>query len=403
MTVGIYGDDDRRPYFFLSYARSRFRPDDGTDPDRWVTKLYKDLCHDVGIVTGTSTPGFMDRQIPAGTQWPDHLAEALANCRVFLALLSPAYFTSEYCGKEWAAFLERVKSRQAGLDRPLAIIPALWTRLGPSELPPDLKHMQYIPPDFPPQYAAEGFYGIMKLGRYREQYKQAVLQLARLVKETAEETALATGPITDFESVGNAFAEYRGGGPGRRHVRLTVAAHPLHKLPAERDTYYYGRTMPEWTPYRDVDYTTPLAKYAEQVVAELGHEPKVDSIDEPAAGPPESPTVLLVDPWVSKDPVIGDELRRIDEDPVNVLVPFNADDRQTVVAEEELTRSVDEVLGRGLVLPGSVRSIPTLEAFRAALPKAVSEAINRYFKEAPVHPPEVEPTMRRPTLQLPEK
>lgn len=402
MAVGSYGDDDRRPYFFLSYARSRFRPDDGTDPDRWVTKLYKDLCHDVGIVTGTPTPGFMDRQIPAGTQWPDHLAEALANCRVFLALLSPAYFTSEYCGKEWAAFLGRVKSQQAGLDRPLAIIPALWTRLGPSELPPDLKHMQYIPPDFPPQYVAEGFYGIMKLGRYREQYKQAVLQLARLVKETAEEAALATGPISDFEALGNAFADYRGGARGRRQVKLTVAAHRLDKLPPGRDTYYYGRTMPEWTPYRDADYTTPIAKYAEQVVAELGHEPMVDSVDEPA-DPHESPTVLLVDPWVSRDPVVGDELRRIDEDPVNVLVPVNADDRETVAAEEDLTRSVDAVLGRGLVLPGSVRSIPTLDAFRAALPKAVSEAINRYFKEAPVHPPEIEPTMPRPTLQLPEK
>lgn len=403
MTVGIYGDDDRRPYFFLSYARSRFRPDDGTDPDRWVTRLYKDLCHDVGVVTGTSTPGFMDRQIPAGTQWPDHLAEALANCRVFLALLSPAYFTSEYCGKEWAAFLGRVKSQQAGLDRPLAIIPALWTRLGPSELPLDLKHMQYIPPDFPPQYAAEGFYGIMKLGRYREQYKQAVLQLARLVKETAEATALATGPIPDFEALGNAFADYRGGARGRRQVKLTVAAHRLDRLPPGRDTYYYGRTMPEWTPYRAVDYTTPIAKYAEQVVAELGHEPMVDSVDEPVADPSESPTVLLVDPWVSRDPAIGDELRRIDEDPVHVLVPWNADDRETVAAEEDLTRNVEAVLGRGLVLPGSVRSIPTLEAFRAALPKAVSEAINRYFKEAPVHPPEIEPTMPRPTLQLPEK
>ncbi|GLY80351.1 TIR-like protein FxsC [Actinoallomurus iriomotensis] len=403
MTLGIYGDDDRRPYFFLSYARSRFRPDDGTDPDRWVTKLFKDLCHDVGVVTGMPTPGFMDRQIPAGTQWPDHLAEALASCRVFLALLSPAYFTSEYCGKEWAAFLGRVKSQQAGLDRPLAVIPALWTRLDPSELPPDLKSMQYIPPDFPSQYAAEGFYGIMKLGRYREQYKQAVLQLARLVKETAEQADLATGPISDFDALGNAFADYRGRARGRRPIKLTVAAHRLDSLPPGRDTYYYGRTMPEWTPYRNADYTTPIARYAEQVVAELGHEPIVDSVDEPATDPAASPTVLLVDPWVSRDPAIGGELRRIDEDPVNVLVPYNADDGETTDAEKDLNRTVDAVLGRSLVLPGSVKSVASIEAFRAALPKAVGEAINRYFKEAPVHPPEIEPTMERPTLELPDK
>lgn len=403
MPVGIHGDDERRPYFFLSYARSRFRPDDGTDPDRWVTKLYKDLCHDVGIVTGTPTPGFMDRQIPAGTQWPDHLSEALANCRVFLALLSPAYFTSEYCGKEWAAFLSRAKSQQAGLDRPLAIIPALWTRLEPSELPPDLKSMQYIPPGFPPQYAAEGFYGIMKLGRYREQYKQAVLQLARMVKETAEDAALSTGPVSDFEALDNAFSDYRSGAGSHRSVKLTVAAHRLDRLPNGRDGYYYGRTMPEWAPYRDRHNTTPLATFAEQVVVDLGHEPRVHSLDESGEEPSESPTVLLVDPWVSKDPAVGTELRRLDQEPVNVLVPFNAEDQETVAAEKELTQSVESVLGRGLARPGSARSIPTLDAFRAALPKAVSEAISRYFKEAPVHPPEIPPTMARPTLQLPEK
>jgi hypothetical protein len=33
----------------------------------------------------------------------------------------------------------------------------------------------------------------------------------------------------------------------------------------------------------------------------------------------------------------------------------------------------------------------------------VTEAVSRYFKEAPVHPPEIPPTMARPTLQLPEK
>jgi FxsC-like protein len=403
MPVGIYGDDDRRPYFFLSYARSRFRPDDGTDPDRWVTKFYKDLCHDVGIVTGTPIPGFMDRQIPAGTQWPGHLAEALASCRVFVALLSPAYFTSEYCGKEWAAFVGRVKSQQAGLGRPLAIIPALWTRMGLQDIPPDLNSMQYIPPDFPAQYTAEGFYGIMKLGRYREQYKQAVLQLARLVKETAEDADLAAGPVSDFEALGNAFADFRHGARGRRSIKLTVAAHRLEQLPPGRDSYYYGRTMPEWTPYRDAHNGTPLASYAEQVIMDLGHEPVIDSVDAPAAEPTESPTVMLVDPWVSKDPMIGEELSRIDEDPVNVLVPCNEDDQQTAEAEDELAHCVGSVLGRGLVLPGSAKSIPNIEAFRAALPKAVSEAISRYFKAAPVHPPEIPPTMARPTLQLPEK
>lgn len=400
--VESYNDDDQRPYFFLSYARSRFRPDDGTDGDRWVTKFYRDLSSDVGIISGAPNPGFMDRQIPTGMQWPENVAEALASCRVFIALLSPAYFSSEYCGKEWAAFVARARSQQTGLDRPLAIIPALWTRMGPREIPAGLSSMQYIPPDFPPQYASEGFYGIMKLGRYREQYKQAILQLARLVKETAEEAELATGPISSFELLGNAFAYSRPGTTVRRRVRLLIAAHRLGQLPAGRDSYYYGRTTSEWAPYRDAHQGTPLAAYAEQVIVDLGHEPVVDSVDAPWSESDELPTVLLIDPWISKDPTISEELRRIDEYPVNVLVPYNVNDREIIEAEGDLAQSIDSVLGRGLGLSGSAKSIPSLEAFRAALPKAVSEAIARYLKTVPVRPPEIpQPLIERPTLHGP--
>lgn len=38
-------DPDIRPYFFLSYARTPKRDlADKENPDRWVQKLYKDLC-----------------------------------------------------------------------------------------------------------------------------------------------------------------------------------------------------------------------------------------------------------------------------------------------------------------------------------------------------------------------
>jgi FxsC-like protein len=161
--------------------------------------------------------------------------------------------------------------------------------------------------------------------------------------------------------------------------------------------------MPEWAPYRDLRNPTPLATYAEQVVIDLGHEPTVCSLDRRVEDPSDSPTVLLVDPWVGRDTKVSDELRRLDEEPVNALVPFNADDQETVAEEKDLTQSVAAILSRSLSRPGSAMSIPTLEAFRAALPKAVNEAVSRYFKEAPVHPPEIESTMERPTLQLPEK
>ncbi len=397
MTNAIHSGDEPRPFFFLSYARSRFRPDNGSDPDRWVAKLYGDLCHDVGVVTGTSVPGFMDRQIPVGTQWPEHLAEALAGCRVFIALLSPAYFTSEYCGKEWAAFVERASS---GDPRHSAIIPALWTRMGDEELPESLRSMQYTAPEFPAPYTTEGFYGIMKLGRYREHYKQTVLQLARIIKETAAATNLPTGTIPDFDSLANPFADHQR--EVHKPIRLTVAAHRLDRLPPPRDAYYYGRTMTEWTPYRSPINMTPIAVQAEQMLANLGHEPIVESIDAPGEIT-DAPVVLLVDPWVVRDPAIGNRLRQLDEVPVNVLAPFNSDDAQTVEDDADLKTGLREVLGRSQELNGSDGHVPDDRAFRAALPKAAAEATARYFRTAKVHPPTTAPTMpTRPTLQTPE-
>jgi FxsC-like protein len=150
----------------------------------------------------------------------------------------------------------------------------------------------------------------------------------------------------------------------------------------------------------------PIAAYAKQVVTDLGHQAVLDTVGPPTVGAAESqeaPAILLVDPWVTRDPMFCAELRQIDEDPVNVLTPFNVDDPQTGAAEADLTHRLDSVLGRSLALHGSAVHIPTLEAFRGAVSKAVSEAVTRYFKTTTVHPPQVPPTMARPTLELPEK
>lgn len=389
--------EERRPHFFLSYARSRYRPEDS---DRWVAKFFNDLCHDIGQATGTLNPGFMDRQIPVGTEWPDQLADALANCRVFVALFSPTYFTSEYCGKEWAAFLKRYHAQTAGLNRPPAIIPALWTPMDISEIPEPLHSMQNIPPEFPRAYGTEGLYGIMKLGRFREQYKETVLRLATVIKERAAECALASSPVP---SLGAVRSPFDGAAPGSRRpaVRLTLAAQSLDQLPPERDSYYYGRTPREWTPFRSEDHTLPIGSFAEQVLSELGHRSIVESADEPPQEPGDAPGVLVVDPWAVKDRVIGKRLRQIDRDPVHVLAPFNSDDSETAQAAEVLGADLAEVLPNSAALKGSATRVTSARAFRDALPKAVNEALTRYLRTTNVHPPQAPASMSRPTLRDP--
>ena len=107
---------DDRPYFFLSYARTPKRdPSDRDDPDRWVYKLYKDLCGAILQMTDArpEEAGFMDRDNKLGTEWSPELTAALAKCRVFVPLYSRRYFESDNCGREWFAFARRELTHRA--------------------------------------------------------------------------------------------------------------------------------------------------------------------------------------------------------------------------------------------------------------------------------------------------
>lgn len=353
MSIAPPPSKDTRPHFFLSYARSRYRPDNNSDPDRWVTKLFNDLCTDVSHATGTSNPGFMDKQIPVGTDWPGHLEDALSKCRVFVALFSPAYFDSEYCGKEWAAFAERAEEAGVGpTSTTSAIISALWMPMNVDELPPAVTDVQYVPPDFPAAYATEGLYGIMKLARYREQYKETVLRLAKTIKERAATCALSQRNVSPLASLTNPFAE-RETKPRQRTVRLTLAAQSIKELPEGRDPYYYGHSAEEWNPYRTQDQTRPIGACAEEVLSELGHQAIVTDISKPEPSHGDAPdapseggeaeplSVLIVDPWSVKDSGMSERLRVTDQHPTNVLAPFNSDDRQTAEAAPELTAGLE--------------------------------------------------------------
>ncbi|MDN3359125.1 TIR-like protein FxsC [Actinomadura sp. DC4] len=390
------------PYFFLSYARSKYQPDDGSDPDLWVKKLYKALCYDVHHLTASPNPGFMDLQTPLGSQWPAMLSGALSQCRVFVALLSPGYFTSEYCGKEWAVFTERMRAHSGGGEPPIALIPALWTPFRLDELPPEVSEIQLIPPGFPRTYGEEGFFGLMKLRRYNQAYKESVLLMAKTIKRIAEETNLRTCTPPDLAEVENAFAVHQAKSVARR-VQVTVAAYSLPASRAEgadrslqsRSPYYYGHTMREWTPYRSRTDSTPIARYAEQVIAGLGHQAVIAPLDEPEVEAAPAPSIMVVDPWAAGVPAIGDRLRRLDDPPRHVIVPWNNDDEDTTRDEDRLERDLTATVGRSLALNGSARRVPTLKAFREQLPKAVNEAITRHFKTAPAYPPQ-EPPVERP-------
>ena len=136
------------PYpFFLSYARRDAKTGVANPrPDPHFEAFLEKLNERVVQLTGTPNPGFVDRSIiEPGQEWPDELAEALRTAQTMVCLYSPAYFLSEYCGKEMQILLDRRRnyiSAYAG-KKPANIIPVLWQPV-PWRIPKTLPDIQYM-------------------------------------------------------------------------------------------------------------------------------------------------------------------------------------------------------------------------------------------------------------------
>lgn len=402
------------PYFFLSYARTPKRDEnDKTDPDRWVYKLYRDLCDTILTLINVEpeSAGFMDRENRTGDKWPDVLTQALANCRVFVPLYSERYFESENCGKEWFAFSRReLNHRTDGTQAASgAIIPVLWTTIDPDSLPDVAKSIHYDHHSLGARYSAEGFFGIIKLHRYRDDYQLAVLRLARRIVAVARETKISSEPPTDYHSLPSAFPVNELTGASADRIQIMILALDTTTLPEDRTSDYYGNTPDAWRPYFRPNYSQPLAGYAEQISKCFGCEPVIGIFDEHGPGwgengRPVPPGLCLVDAWTTSSPLHQEWLRRLDElqQPwVSVLVPWNSDDRDMAAAEQALRAGLTQSLGRKLAsVPYRCRSaatgIPTLREFGELLPQMAMIMQKRFrkSKDVPTYPPEGPPTER---------
>jgi FxsC-like protein len=422
----VSGRDDR-PYFFLSYARTPKRdPSDRDDPDRWVYRLYKDLCSAILQMTDARAEeaGFMDRENKIGVQWSPELTTAIARCRVFVPLYSPRYFESDNCGREWFAFARRELTRKArGREVVDAIVPALWTRLDREKLPHVAQSVQFDHKFLGERYCSEGFYGIMKLQNYRADYQRAVHRLAERIIAIGDESGVFPdeavahqgpafqGAAADFDSLPSAFGPASARRTAAAQLQIAVLAHDTSTLPFGRTPDYYGPTPYTWSPYRP-DYPQPVADYAQELAKKcLDCKPSVGPFEDGIAkwasnGRPVPPSLCLVDPWVSVSAKHHEQLRRLDqvEEPwVSVLVPWNSQDQGTHEARDDLRANLDQHLGRKLAgVPRrcqmAATGIPTLQDFGQILPEMALLMLKRFRKEATAHPP-AGPVIERPRLR----
>jgi FxsC-like protein len=415
----VSGHDDR-PYFFLSYARTPKRdPSERDDPDRWVYKLYKDLCSVILQMTDArpEEAGFMDRENKIGAEWSPELVAALGRCRVFVPLYSRRYFESDNCGREWFAFARReITHRAQGRQVIDAIVPALWTRLDRERLPHVAQSVQFDHKFLGERYCTEGFYGIMKLQNYRADYQRAVHRLAERIIAIGDESvaftdgAVAPQAVPDFDSLPSAFGPASARRTAGGQLQITVLAHDTSTLPPGRTPEYYGATPHTWSPYQP-DYPQPVVDYAQELAKKcLDCKPQVRAFSDDMAwasnGRPVPPSLCLVDAWVSLSHRHQEQLKRLDQvhEPwVSVLVPWNAQDQGMHEAEDDLRASLRRHLGGKLAsVPRrcqmAANGIPTLQDFGQILPEMTMMMLKRFRKEATAHPP-AGPVIERPRLR----
>lgn len=342
----------QEPYFFLSYARK-------DDRDEFVKRFHDDLVLELRRIGADSTaqPPFRDvERLGLGADWSRVLGAAVGHCRAFVALYSPAYLHSEYCGKEWTAFWERLLRyrRETEMDVP-ALVPVLWEPME-TEVPDEVARFQYHEAGMGPEYSAQGLMQILRTEPTGPEYRRIVTKIAARVRIAAERFRLPVTPGLDLGDVRGLFptAEHPGAAaPGTGHVQVFLAAGVTDPLPQGRQRpEYYGRSPREWTPYHPPKHPT-VAHRAQRVIVQEGYTSNIEVVDDGLSSRLDDTmvnnqtSILLVDPWAVRIQTYRDALADYDgqnRPATGVLVPSHDSDEET--ADELVWQDLSRVLWR---------------------------------------------------------
>ncbi|GAA0535412.1 hypothetical protein GCM10010172_15780 [Paractinoplanes ferrugineus] len=188
------------PLFFISYAHDPFG-----DDDQHVDRFYRDLNHDVLMFAGSrdETAGFCDASLRLGQRWSRTLVDNLSTAQVFIPILSPKYFQSEACGKEWSVFASRLDEDARPESQDSSIIPLLWI---PMTVPAIAQPYQFKETSFGAKYEEVKLRALIREGRHGDDYKSFVQKLAQRVFQHATAVPVAaTAARPGFDEILSAF------------------------------------------------------------------------------------------------------------------------------------------------------------------------------------------------------
>ena len=193
----LHDPGSQEPVFFLSYAHVRQADgDEERDPDGAVMRFFYDLSAHMNQLIDRNTgvdAGAMDRTMGGSERWTDDLLQGLGTCHVFVALTSPRYFNSEWCGREWGAFEARLHDPDGG-PAPIetAIVPVRWVPTIRDQTPVVSQAIQEFSTPAGRErnlYKENGLYGLLEGGQV-DVYKYIVWRLARRVATLYYSTAI---------------------------------------------------------------------------------------------------------------------------------------------------------------------------------------------------------------------
>lgn len=135
--------------FFLSYARK--------NAGKPLNLFFDDLANYVRDREGgdldISKTAFCDQEtIKTGDPWSEKLLHALQTSQVLVYLLSVDYIQSDFCGKEFQVFLERVRifkrDNRDGKPMPTYFLPVIWVPPAAPNLPEVIAACQTVDKEF---------------------------------------------------------------------------------------------------------------------------------------------------------------------------------------------------------------------------------------------------------------
>jgi hypothetical protein len=170
---------------YLSYARA-----EGEDP--FLSRFIGDFDLRLRMLTGRNKGVFFDRYTEPDVSWRQVVFDALWRSRVFVPLISPHYFSSTWCAREFTLYSWR--EQYTGMP---SIIPVLWAPT--NEVTHDVFRYEFMSPGMPAAYATRGLRNLARLRR-KADYDRIVDELGMLVLsrvKSLEELAPLGPPSAD--------------------------------------------------------------------------------------------------------------------------------------------------------------------------------------------------------------